>query len=56
MGDGGGIENDFEVSNFSLELITPLPGTEPIKRDGLEANNDDYWTHIGRCTKNRYGI
>lgn len=56
MGDGGGIENDFEVSKFSLELMRPLPGTEPTKRDGLEANNDYYWTHIGRYTKNGSGI
>lgn len=42
MGDEEGVENDAKVSNFSLELMRPLPGTETIKRGGLEVNNDDY--------------
>lgn len=33
------MENDSKVSNSSLELMRPLPGTETIKREGLEANN-----------------
>lgn len=56
MGDEEGVENDAKVSNFSLELMRPLPGTETIKRGGLEVNNDDYWTHMGRCTKNKNEI
>lgn len=40
------MENDSKVSNLSLELMRALPGTETIKREGLEANNDDYWTHM----------
>lgn len=46
MGDGEEMENDSKVSNLSLELMRALPGTETIKREGLEANNDDYWTHM----------
>lgn len=49
------MENDSKVSNLSLELMRALPGTETIKREGLEANNDDYWTHGDRY-KNRSGI
>lgn len=46
MGDGEEMENDSKVSNLSLELMRALPGTETIKREGLEANNDDYWIHM----------
>lgn len=56
MGDEEGIENEAKVSNFRLELMWPLPGTETIQREALQANNGDYWTHMGRCTKNRYEI
>lgn len=45
------MKNDSKVSNLSLELKRPLPGTETIKREGLEANNDDHWTHMGRYIK-----
>lgn len=51
MGDGEEVENDSKVSYLSLELMRALPGTESIKREGLEANNDDYWTHMERYIK-----
>lgn len=55
MVDEGGTENDSKVSDLSLELMRPRPGRQTIKREDMEANHDDHWTHMERY-KNMSGI
>ena len=51
-----------ERSANNSKFLTWLGGSEVfsgkkmIKREGLEANNDDYWTQMRKCTKNRSEI